>query len=254
LALWADSAWHGLGVVLVMATIVASPSGYAQQGATSGRLAAAVDVAGNWVSLVTDEWSLRMLTPRKGDYRYLPLNEAGRAFADQWDPASDEAAGRACQAYAAPAIMRLPSRLRIGWQDDMTLRIDIDTGTQTRMLHFDTAVEVGLPTWQGHSLARWQPAGDGDQTTQSAGVGTLRVDTTNLRAGYLQKNGVPFSAETFMTEYFNVLETGDGTEYLIVQIFVDDPVFLAAHWVRTVTFRRAAADEKSWNPTRCTAY
>ena len=87
-----------------------------------------------------------MVTPLKGDYDGILLNPAGRKIADAWDPAKDEAAGEQCKSYGAPAIMAVPGRLRITWQDDNTLRIDADNGEQTRLLHFnsvETGAEIG---------------------------------------------------------------------------------------------------------------
>jgi hypothetical protein len=78
-----------------------------------------------------------MITPAEGDYSYVPLNAEGRRAANAWDPARDAAAGEECKGYAAPAIMRLPSRVHITWQGDNTLKLDIDTGMQTRVFHFD---------------------------------------------------------------------------------------------------------------------
>ncbi len=101
-----------------------------------------------------------MITPVAGDYSYIPLNDEGRRVADEWDSAADEAAGEECKAYAAPAIMRLPTRLRIAWENDQTLRIDTDLGMQTRMFHFDGAgANAGEPTWQGFSQAAWEIEG-----------------------------------------------------------------------------------------------
>jgi len=212
------------------------------------------DITGYWVSLITEEWVQRMTTPPRGDYRFVPLNAAGRAQADNWDPAADEAAGEACRSYAAPAIMRSPSRLQIDWQDDSTLRVNIDSGTQTRFYHFGES-SPGEPSWQGHSVARWEVSEAQRDSDARAGerVGTLHVDTTNLRAGYLLKNGVPFSTQTFMTEYYELIELDDGSEYLVVQIFVDDPVYLSDHWVGTVHFRREP-DGNNFKPTTCSAY
>ena len=66
----------------------------------------------------------------------VPLTPAGKALADVWDPTKDESAGELCRAYAGPAIMRVPGRFHITWQDDNTLKIETDAGTQTRLLHF----------------------------------------------------------------------------------------------------------------------
>ena len=61
-------------------------------------------------------------------------------MADTWDPAKDEAAGEQCRAYGAANIMRVPGRLHITWQNDTTLRIDTDAGTQTRLIRFGAAL------------------------------------------------------------------------------------------------------------------
>ena len=98
----------------------------------SGREAAAQDLTGYWVSVVSEYWHLRMLMPPKGNYSMLPLTGEARQLADAWDPGDD--AGNECRSYGAAAIMRLPGRLHIQWADDETLRIDIDSGTQTRLL------------------------------------------------------------------------------------------------------------------------
>ena len=103
------------------------------------RDAAAVDLTGYWVSVITEDWKFRMVTPKKGVYQTLPLNAEGRKVGDTWDPARDEAAGEQCRAYGAGNIMRVPGRLHITWPDANTLAIDTDAGTQTRLLRFDPA-------------------------------------------------------------------------------------------------------------------
>jgi hypothetical protein len=100
-------------------------------GTGSGRATALNDLTGYWVSVVNEDWRLRMIVPDPRDYLTLPLNLQGSKAADAWDPAKDVAAGEQCKSYGAPAIMRVPGRLHIYWQDDNTLRIDTDSGTQT---------------------------------------------------------------------------------------------------------------------------
>ena len=100
------------------------------------RSIAPLDLTGYWVSVVTEDWRYRMITPDKGDYSSVPLNSEGKRVADTWDPASDEASGNQCKSYGAAAIMRVPAHLHITWENDTTLRIDIDAGTQTRLLSF----------------------------------------------------------------------------------------------------------------------
>src|SRR6266481_7832712 len=165
------------------------------------RAAARVDMTGYWVSYVTEDWQWRMITPKKGDFASLPLNAEGRRVGNLWDPAKDEAAGDRCKAYGPPFLMRIPGRLHITWESDNTLRVDTDAGTQTRLFHFGAAQPpAGEPTWQGYSVAQWQYGGGGRGPTR---VGNLKVVTTHIRPGYLRKNGVPYSANAVVTEYYD---------------------------------------------------
>ena len=73
---------------------------------------------------------------------------------------ADEAAGEACKAYGAGNIMRMPGRLHITWQDDNTLKVETDTGMQTRLFHFGRQqAAAGAPDWQGVAIAQWEFAG-----------------------------------------------------------------------------------------------
>lgn len=140
---------------VLVAAAVAQPPGPPQP-PRSPRAAAQADLTGNWVAQVTEDWRWRMITPPKGDYASVPLNARGRQAADAWDPAADAAAGEECRAFGAGGLMRLPTRLRIAWQDDATLRIETDAGQQVRALHFDAAAKpAAAPSWQGHSIASW---------------------------------------------------------------------------------------------------
>jgi hypothetical protein len=126
---------------------------------------APIDLTGWWVSVVTEDWRWRMVTPAKGDYASVPISNDGRRLADTWDPAKDEREGNACRSYGAAAIMRVPGRVHITWQDERTLKLETDAGTQTRVLHFESADGTSPPapsgdaTWQGHSVASWEMLG-----------------------------------------------------------------------------------------------
>src|SRR5437660_115998 len=106
------------------------------QAQTSAKASAPIDLTGYWVAEVTEDWRWRMVTPAKGDYLSIPINPAAEKVADAWDPAKDDAAGEQCKSYGAPGLMRAPTRLNITWQDDNTLKVQTDYGTQTRLLHF----------------------------------------------------------------------------------------------------------------------
>src|SRR5579884_4174263 len=134
----------------------------APRGPANPRAGAPIDLTGYWVSLVTEDWRFRMVTPPKGDYASVPINAEGRKVADAWDPAKDETAGQQCKSYGAAALMRVPGRLHITWQDDNTLKIETDAGAQTRLFHFappggQATVPAGTQaSWQGYSIARWE--------------------------------------------------------------------------------------------------
>src|SRR6267154_2629648 len=145
-----------------------TPALHAQRGGrgappASPRAGQAIDLTGYWVSVISEDWKFRMVTPKKGVYDSLMLNAEGRRIADTWDPAKDEAAGEQCRAYGAANVMRIPGRLHITWQDDNTLRIDTDAGTQTRLIHFGAAPAAAAavekaPAWQGESIGQWEYA------------------------------------------------------------------------------------------------
>jgi hypothetical protein len=222
------------------------------------RAAALTDLTGYWVSLVTEDWRYRQFTPPKGDYTSVPINPAGRKIADAWDPAKDEAAGDQCKAYGAAGLMRMPTRVHITWQDDTTLKLETDAGTQTRTFYFAEAKSQG-GDWQGVSTASWDyprqlfpPAfglGRGGGTPPG---GSLKVVTTKLKPGYLRKNGVPYSAMTVMTEYFDRFDIPGGDSLLVVSTEIVDPEYLATPYWTSTHFKRQA-DAAGWTPTPCAA-
>lgn len=221
----------------------------------SARAAAPVDLVGTWVSLVTEDWRYRMVTPAKGDYQSVPMTQDALRIADAWDPEQDEAAGLQCKAFGAGGIMRVPGRLRIDWQDDDTLRLEFDAGSQTRAFRFGPPRgRPGRRSWQGESSATWLPAraarGPGSGPVPGAGMGTLKVVTTNVRAGYLRRNGVPYSDEAVITDYFAQARLASGADVLVVTTVVTDPRYLTQPFIVSTHFRRQA-DDTGWNPTPC---
>lgn len=215
----------------------------------SAKAAAPVDLAGYWVSMITEDWRLRMVVPRKGDYTSVPLNPEGRRIADTWDPARDAAAGAECKGYGAPSIMRLPGRFHITWANDNTLRIDTDTGQQTRLLRFGPAQSAGEPSWQGHSVAAWEFAGSGGRGEKAGDH--LKVVTTNMKPGYLRRNGVPYSEQAILTEYFD-FHRDAGVDWITHTRIVEDPTYLRVPHIVTSHFKREA-DNSKWDPTPCRA-
>jgi len=271
-----------LGVLCVLcggAFVVGAASSQAPAAPESPRTPrsiAPIELTGYWVSVITEDWRWRMLTPSKGDYASVPINDEGRRVADTWNLAKDEAAGLTCKPYGIGNIMRMPGRMHITWQDDRTLKAEFDAGTQTRLLHFDStsaqarpATKPGEKTWQGYSTAEWQIAGqtvevDRNGIPQFGGGGrgrgrrgaaptggSLFVTTTNFREGYLRKNGVPYSANATITEYFDrVGPEPNGDVILLVRTVVDDPKYLQTPFITSTHFKRES-DGSKWNPSSC---
>jgi hypothetical protein len=215
------------------------------------RASAPIDLTGYWVAYITEDWRWRMVTPAKGDYASIPLNVDGKRLADAWDPAKDESAGEACKSYGAPGLMRAPTRLRISWQDDTTLKLETDYGMQTRLLQFRARAQAGGPTLQGVTSAQWIAAAGG-RGRGAPRRGSLKSVTTRLRPGYLRKNGVPYSANTVFTEYWDVLGAPDGSQFLVVTNVVEDPANLQIPWITSVHFKKEP-DGAKWDPTPCSA-
>jgi hypothetical protein len=238
-----------------LASLSAYPQGRGAvpQPAPTPQAAAPIDITGYWVSLVTEDWRYRMATPPKGDFLGVPLNQAGRDAANAWDPAKEEAAGEQCKAYGIGGIMRMPTRLHITWQDSNSLKIDTDAGTQTRILSFTPSQKPG-GDWQGLSIASW----DRQATVMGSGRGgpppggSLKVVTSKMKPGFLRKNGIPYSADTVVTEYFDRFNQPNGESLLMVITEVNDPTYLTTPFWTSTNFKKQN-DAAGWNPTPCSA-
>ena len=245
---------QGWGFVIITAMFLAPHDVQAQgrgrgaQPPATARAGAPVDLTGYWVAEITEDWRWRMVTPAKGDYQSIPITAAAQKVGDAWDPAKDEAAGEQCKAYGAPGLMRAPTRLNISWLDDNTLKVEADYGMQTRLLHFGNwkAPGDGTATWQGDSVARWEGGRGGESG------GGLVVGTSNLRPGYLRKNGVPYSANATMTEYWDLIPDPSGEQRILLLLVVDDPMYLQQPWTVPVHFKKEANGAK-WDPQPCNA-
>ncbi len=251
-----------LGAALTFVGLLASTSSFAGAPPAppppQGKAGALIDLTGYWVPVISQDWRWRMITPPKGDYASVPLNPNGRRVADEWNLERDTAAGEQCKAFAAPAIMRVPGRMRISWQDDMTLKLEFDAGRQERLLRFNAPdaaplTATGERTYQGLSTASWfkqrQRRGFGGFQGPNDG-GSLTVDTVNLKAGYLRKNGVPYSENAALKEYFDRFQHPDGTEWLVVTTVVTDPAYLRQPFIVATHFKKEP-DGSKWSPKPC---
>jgi hypothetical protein len=269
----------------------------------TGQASATNDLTGYWVRLVTEDWRWLMAVPPKGNRDSVGVSPAGVAIMDAWDPAKDEAEGNQCKGYGAGAISRLPTRARVAWQDADTLKWETDQGMQTRLFKFgptaeQTQANPGPRTWQGVSVATWEPVAGGrggrggglpgggfggpggpggpagppppaltdDDAAPPPGAapapqaggrganqnGWLKVVTTNVKSGYLRKNGLPYSEKATITEYFQPTPETYGVRYMIVTTIIEDPEYLTGPLITSSNYRKLPDTNNGWDPQPCT--
>jgi len=269
-----------IGALALLCAMGASVSAQRGGGAPAGapqtpQASAPIDLTGYWVAIVNEDWRWRMVTPPKGDYASVPISPEGRKVADTWDTSKDGS----CLAFGAAGLMRMPTRLHITWENDNTLKVDTDNGQQTRRLVFNKSMAPpAAKSLQGFSVAEWErPAagrggggGGGGQGGPPGGgappggappaagrgappapsFGNLKVVTTQLSGGWLRRNGVPYSEDTTMTEFFDRFAVPDNSEWLVVTTVVNDPKYLAQEFVTSTHFRREPNASK-WDPSPC---
>jgi hypothetical protein len=65
----------------------------------------------------------------------------------------------------------------------------------------------------------------------------------------LRKNGVPYSRDAVVTEYFD-RHAACGDEWVTVTTIVDDPAYLTDEYITSSSFKQLP-DGRSWNPVAC---
>jgi len=246
-------------IVLLAAGVGCVASALAQPGGPPGpprspRDAALIDITGQWVAVVDEDWRWRMITAPVGDTSSLPMNAEGRKVATAWSLEKDKAEGKLCRAFGAPGLIRQPTRIRVDWQDDKTLKMEFDAGQQVRLLHFNAGQPPDGVSLQGFSAASWY------RQRTSRGVlggnagspgGSLHIRTTQLAPGYLRPNGVPYSDKASMQEYVTTFSLpGNAGTWLIVTTIVEDPVYLTQKLLMSTQFRKDT-NKAGWNPHPC---
>jgi glyoxylase-like metal-dependent hydrolase (beta-lactamase superfamily II) len=188
---------------------------------------AQVDLSGEWSARYHEDQEHRIPGPELGDYLGLPINDAGRMKADSWDASILSLREHQAKPHPSTYSLRGPANIRITkvfdpvTQETIGYEIFGTFGQATRTLWLD-----GRPhppsyaphTWAGFSTGRWS----GDQ---------LVVETSHLKVGWIQRNGVAHSDQTTMTEHF--IRHGD---VLTVVSVVKDPVYLEEPFVRSTNW------------------
>jgi len=187
-----------------------------------------------------------------------PSGTGGARGVGRGGAAAPAAGADPCRVYGAGGSMRVPGRLRISWQDDNTLKIEMDAGTQTRLIRFNPAGPAPTEkTLQGYSVGTWELAGGGRGGRGGGGGGgaaapapprwgSLNVATTNMTAGYLLSSRSSYSENATLTEYFTK-HSDFGVEYITVTAGVQDGN--QVRWVSS-TFKKEP-DGAKFKPAGC---
>jgi hypothetical protein len=133
--------------------------------------------------------------------------------------------------------------------------VETDAGEQMRRFNFvpSMAAAHAARTWQGYSLAEWEfQRQGGGRGTGKAVWGALKVTTNNLKAGYLRKNGVPYSEKAEVMEYYDPVQESNGGGLMVVTSFVTDPVYLFSPFITTNNFLKLPS-AAGWKPSACSA-
>lgn len=197
---------------------------------TQGQIGEAVqnNLAGNWVPLITMDMTLRGAGPNWGAYEGIPLNSEAREAALNFTPDTLTELWRQCEPWSAHYLLLGPFGMQI-WptinaSSGATVAWHIG-GSLDRMpvtIWMDGRPPAGpqdLHTYEGYARGRW--AGE-----------TLVAEITHLKDGFLTRNGVPASNQErirlFLTRH---------DELLSLTYAIRDPVYLAAPYVRSGTFK-----------------
>jgi hypothetical protein len=187
----------------------------------TARAIAQTDVSGEWASKLHEDLLHRRDPPGPeiGDYTGLPINEAARRRADSWDASILSLPEHQTRQAAAGYVMRGVASMRItkvvndDTQQVVAYRIFRSPGgtSASRVIWMDGRPhppDYAAHLWQGFSTGKWE----GD---------ALTVETTHIKAGFIQRNGVPSSDRASMTEHF--FRHGD---LLTLVSIVTDPCYL----------------------------
>lgn len=159
-----------------------------------------------------------------GDYTGFPLNEAGRQWADSWMAARLEMPEHQCHPHPAQYSLWGPGNFRISNifepQTDRILgmRLQGTFGRADRTIWLDGRPhppEYARHTWGGFSTGQW----DGNQLT---------IETTHLKEGWFNRNGITSSDRTTMREHYIRHDN-----YLTVIFILNDPEHLEEPFIRT---------------------
>ena len=198
---------------------------------------AEADLTGYWEAILHEDTLFRTAGPPIGEYIGLPINDAARAIANDWNPEDGYKPENQCKMHGAAYIMRSPIRIFVAQDDEVTIsiKIELEMGRERKIYLDGRPAPEGPPTDMGHSVGVWE----GDMLT---------VTTTNMTEKYIRRNGVPNSEQAVMTEHF--VRHGD---YITLINIIEDPVYLNEPLIRSISYRKRN-DEFKWVRFDCEVY
>ncbi len=184
------------------------------------------DISGYWRALIHEDQPERIPGPDIMEYVGLPINEAARLAGMSWDPAQLAMPEFQCRPHPSDYGSR-HSNLRV-WQEvnpasqqTTAWRTHREWQEPERTIHMEQLerpASYAPHTWQGFSLGTW----DGNM---------LNILTTDLKRGYIRRNGIPRSDEGELQEYYIRHD-----EFLTIIAIVKDPVYLTEPFIRTSNY------------------
>lgn len=188
------------------------------------------DPAGEWAASPAEDRMERFapVGSEIGDYLGVPLNNAGRYAADNWNINIVGLAENTCRGRTADHSWREAAAMVRIWKE-------VDEETQ-RVLAYHTHIQLmgpeetiymdgrphppdyGLYTWQGFSTGKWE----GD---------ILAVTTDHLKDDLLRYNGIPRSERATLSRHFMRHEN-----YMTIAFVIYDPAYLTEPWITTLDF------------------
>jgi glyoxylase-like metal-dependent hydrolase (beta-lactamase superfamily II) len=188
------------------------------------------DISGEWSAQFREDWEERqLLGAHLGDYTGIPLNDAGRQFAQTWNA----------------SILSLPTQQTLPHSAHWSMR---GPGPNIRIAKFTSPIDgeaLGYTiagVWGRADRTIWtdgrpHPSASAEHTWAGFSTGTcargiFTVTTTHMKFGYHRRNGIPASIKATMTEHFIRRE---GVNLMHVQI-VEDPTYLDEPLIRTQDF------------------
>ncbi len=192
-------------LILDFLGVLISPSASAQ-----------VDLNGNWLSKLHQDYAERGPGPEIVDYMGTPLNAEARAKALDYSASQLSMPEHQCKYYPPTYLSYGPFSFKMWSETDEQGRLvawkmsgapDL-VGTVIWMDGRPHPSSNALHTYEGFTTGKWE----GD---------VLVTLTTHFKAGNLKRNGVPLSDEAKITRHY--MRNGD---FLTVTQYIEDPAYL----------------------------